>query len=472
MVNSRWMRCSSTLQSFRFLNESLMSSKMKQIEKNRIRNFLDKSVFEYKNLYKGVRKSFFHTSRKILAMKDPYATLHINRDASISDIKKAYFKLAKQYHPDTNKEKGAQEKFLEIQQAYEILSDPKKRSKYDQYGSSAFESSKFGAEGPTDFEDFGNFSNMRGFPFDDLFGAFGFGGKTGTRSNVNEVLVGNDIEVQTSISFMEAAKGGTKSIHINPLVICKTCSGSGLKSGQKRSACQRCGGTGTRVHIMQGGFQVASTCEYCKGVGVTILPGSECWNCHGDGVIKEKKVINLDIPAGIEDGMRMRLAGEGNAPQTATSGARIRNGDLHVRIRVMSHPLFRRKGSDIFHTVTIPMTTAALGGTIKVPTLDDDVELKIPSGTATGDVIVMNGKGIERLYSNGIKGDIKYDFKVTIPKILSPYERTLLEQLALSMGDHTAKKDIPLNQAPDSNKKSQDGFLKRTFRRLQYSNDS
>lgn len=405
-------------------------------------------------------------------MKDPYAALHINRDASISDIKKAYFKLAKQYHPDTNKEKGAQEKFLEIQQAYEILSDPKKKSRYDQYGSSAFESSKFGAEGSADFEDFGNFSNMRGFPFDDLFGAFGFGGKTGTRANVNEVLVGNDIEVQTTISFMEAAKGGTKSIHINPLVICKSCSGSGLKSGQKRSACQRCGGTGTRVHIMQGGFQVASTCEYCKGAGVTILPGSECWNCHGDGVVKEKKVINLDIPAGIEDGMRMRLAGEGNAPQAAVSGARTRNGDLHVRIRVMSHPLFRRKGSDIFHTVTIPMTTAALGGTIKVPTLDDDVELKIPSGTATGDVIVMNGRGIERLYSNGIKGDIKYDFKVAIPKILSPYERTLLEQLALSMGDHTAKKDIPLNRTPDSDKKSQDSFLKRTFRRLQYSNDS
>lgn len=472
MISICWTRCSNALQNLRFINGLFLSSKMSLMKNDKFLRFDNKRVLKGKNVYRIVQKTFFHTSKKVLAMKDPYATLHINKDASISDIKKAYFKLAKQYHPDTNKEKGAQEKFLEIQQAYEILSDPKKRNKYDQYGTSAFENAKFSSEGSSDFEDFGSFSNMKGFPFDDLFGAFGLGGKTSTRSNVNEILVGNDIEIQTSITFMEAAKGGTKSIYINPLVTCKTCSGTGLRSGQKRSSCQRCGGTGTRVHIMQGGFQVASTCEYCNGAGVVILSGSECWNCRGDGVIKEKKAINLDIPPGIEDGMRMRLAGEGNAPQAAVSGARVRNGDLHVRIRVMSHPLFRRKGPDIFHTVTIPMTTAALGGTIKVPTLDDDVELKVPSGTATGDVVVMNGKGIERLYSNGIKGDIKYDFKVSIPKTLSPYERTLLEQLAVSMGDHTAKKDIPLNQKTESEKKSQDGFLKRTFRKLQYSNDS
>lgn len=442
MINTRWTRSLSSLKGFCFSNSFWMDSKGIQMKNDQILNFTKRSLWKRKNEYQTVQKAFFHTSKTMLMMKDPYATLHINKDANISDIKKAYFKLAKQYHPDTNKDKGAKDKFLEIQQAYEILSDPKKRSKYDQFGASAFENVKFGAEGSSDFEDFGSFSNMKGFPFDDLFGAFGLGGKSGTRSNVNEILVGNDIEIQTSISFMEAAKGGTKSIHINPLMTCKTCSGTGLKSGHKRSSCQRCGGTGTRVHIMHGGFQVASTCDYCKGAGITISSGSECWSCRGDGVVREKKVINLDIPAGIEDGMRMRLAGEGNAPQSVFSGAKTRNGDLHVHIRVMAHPIFRRKGSDIFHTVTIPMTTAALGGTIKVPTLDDDVELKVPSGTATGDVIVMNGKGIERLYSKGVKGDIRYDFKVSIPKILSPYERTLLEQLAVSMGDHTAKKDI------------------------------
>ncbi|KAG4304718.1 hypothetical protein PORY_001771 [Pneumocystis oryctolagi] len=462
----------SVFRRFCLSNGFFLCSKNILVRNDQILSLGYKGLLKRKNVFSEVEKIFFHTSKIILAMKDPYATLHISRDSTASDIKKAYFKLAKQYHPDTNKDKGAQEKFLEIQQAYEILSDPKKRSKYDQYGTSAFEGSKFNTSGPSDFEDFGSFSNMKGFPFDDLFGAFGFGGKSGTRSNVNEILVGDDLEVQTSISFMEAAKGGAKSIHINLMTTCKTCSGTGLKSGQKRSACQRCGGTGTRVHIMNGGFQVASTCEYCKGAGITILPGSECWSCSGDGIVKEKKAINLDIPAGIEDGMRLRLAGEGNAPQATISGRRTRNGDLYVRIRVMPHPVFRRKGSDIFYTVTIPMTTAALGGTIKVPTLDDDVELKIPSGTTTGDVIVMNGKGIERLHSNGIKGDIKYDFKVTIPKALSPYERTLLEQLAISIGDHTAKRDISINQNMGSDKKSQEGFFKRTFRKLQNANDS
>lgn len=207
------------------------------------------------------------------------------------------------------------------------------------------------------------------------------------------------------------------------------------------------------------------------------------------------------ICKGIEDGMRIRLAGEGNAPQATISARKTKNGDLYVRIRVMPHAIFRRKGSDIFHTVTIPMTTAALGGTIKVPTLDNDVELKVPSGTATGDVIVMNGKGIERLHSNGMKGDIKYDFKVTIPKynmFFRIYFLMILEYYLL-MNEHclnnllhqwviilqkriTRSKEVlyvfmsikffRADQKTESDKKSQEGFFKRTFRKLQYSNDS
>ncbi len=178
-------------------------------------------------------------------------------------------------------------------------------------------------------------------------------------------MVGDNIEVQASISFMEAAKGTAKTISVMPLVSCKTCTGSGLKAGTKRSSCKTCGGTGTRVHFMQGGFQMASTCGTCGGTGSAIPKGSECKSCHGDGVVRERKSITVDIPGGVEDGMRLRVPGEGDAPPTGRAGdpnMRATRGDLFVFVKVASDPKFSRQGSDILHTASIPLTTALLGG--------------------------------------------------------------------------------------------------------------
>jgi molecular chaperone DnaJ len=233
-------------------------------------------------------------------------------------------------------------------------------------------------------------------------------------------LVGEDIEVNTSISFVEAAKGVHRDVRTNPLVNCKTCAGSGMKADTKKRECGRCGGTGTRVHFMQGGFQMAATCEACGGNGVVIPPGSECNTCHGNGVMHDSRTVGVNIPAGIDSDMRLRVSGEGDAPSMASSDSNVRTqrGDLFVHIRVEPHPKFGRKGSDITYTATIPMTTALLGGVVKIPTLDDEVDLRVPTGTNTGDRIVMSGMGMKKLNSGrrGEAGDLRVEFKVNMPK--------------------------------------------------------
>jgi molecular chaperone DnaJ len=277
-----------------------------------------------------------------------------------------------------------------------------------------------------------------------------------------ETLVGENIEVQTNISFMDAAKGTSKSIHITPLVKCKACAGNGLKKGQSKSKCKTCGGTGTRVHFMQGGFQLASTCDACNGQGVKIPRGAECGTCGGDGVVRERKVIPVEIPGGVEDGMRLRVAGEGDAPVTGISrdsGGRSANGDLYVFIRVSPDKKFSRSGSDVFYTASIPFTTAALGGEIVVPTLDGEqflslsalyrswlihageVKLKVGTGTSTGDRIMLSGMGMRKLGGRGnASGDLRVEFKVAMPKYLSANQRTILEMLADEVDDKTAKR--------------------------------
>ncbi|KZF25357.1 BRO1-domain-containing protein [Xylona heveae TC161] len=376
---------------------------------------------------------------------------------------KAYYGMAKKYHPDTNKEPDAKEKFTEAQSAYEVLSDPKKREAFDQYGSSAFDGSGgfdpsggagynpfAGAQGAGGFSGFGG--GFGGFGadinFEDLFSAFSGGARRrGSRANPfmqEEILVGDNIEVQANISFMDAAKGMSKDIPVTPLVECKTCTGSGLKKGTKRSECKRCGGTGTRVHFMQGGFQMASTCDACGGQGVVIPRGSECGTCSGNGVVRERRTVNIDIPGGVEDGMRLRVSGEGDAPPTGLSGdpkARSRKGDLFVFIRVAPDPQFKRSGSDVLYTATIPLTTAVLGGEIKIPTLDGDVKVKVGTGTGTGDKITLSGMGMRRLGSRkGVNGDLKVEFKVAMPKSLSANQRTIVEMLADEMGDKNARR--------------------------------
>lgn len=408
----------------------------------------------------------------------------MNKSASASEIKKAYYGLAKKYHPDTNKDPKAKEKFSEAQSAYEILSDEKKKGMYDQYGSAAFDANgnvgfdpgAAGAGGGNPFaggNPFGGFGGQAGgfggqggfgaeFNFEDIFSAFGAGGARRGRGGrgpfQEEVMVGENIEVQTNISFMDAAKGVQKEITITPLVQCKTCNGSGLKKGKSRSACQSCDGTGTKVHFMQGGFQMASTCGACGGTGVQVPRGAECGTCKGHGAVRERKTVTVDIPGGVEDGMRLRVMGEGDYPptgQAANPNARSEKGDLYVFIRVAPDSKFQRSGSDVLYTASIPLTTAILGGEITVPTLEGDVKVKVATGTGTGDKITMAGMGMKKLSSRrGQNGDLRVEFKVQMPKYLSVNQRTIVEMLADEMGDNHAKRVMNLNNLNQSSQAS------------------
>lgn len=466
-----------------------------------------------------MRIQSFHACRPLYATKDPYKVLGVDKSASASDIKKAYYGLAKKYHPDTNKDPAAKDKFTEAQTAYEMLSDPKKKEAWDAYGAAAFDQgagfdpsggagpggggSPFGAGGFGGFggAGFGGGTGFGGaggfgaeFNFEDLFNAFGGGGGArrgrGARGGSpfqEEVLVGSDIEVQTNISFMDAAKGTTKDIHVTPLVQCKTCSGSGLKKGVERTQCKTCGGTGTKVHFMQGGFQMASTCTACGGQGVTMPRGGQCGTCRGDGVVRERKTVTVEIPGGVEDGMRLRVSGEGDAPQSglaANPNAPATRGDLYVFIRVAPDTKFSRSGSDILYTASIPLTTAVLGGEIKVPTLDGEVKVKVATGTGTGDKMTLPGMGMKKLGARrAAAGDLRVEFKVQMPKYLSVNQRAIVEMLADEMGDKTAKRIVNVGQSSqspqsDSMKRQQErdlhkneGFLKSAWHRLTHQHD-
>jgi len=411
-------------------------------------------------------RSFSSTS-PAHATKDPYATLGVGKSASSSEIKKAYYALAKKYHPDTNKDATAKEKFTDAQSAYEMLNDPQKKAAWDQFGAAAFDQGAgfdpgaagggnpfAGAGGGNPFSGFGGGAGFGAdFNFEDLFGAFTGGARRGrgrTSPFQEEILVGENIEVQTNISFMDAAKGVTKNINITPLVQCGTCKGDGMKSGTQRQTCKRCNGTGTRVHVMQQGFQMASTCEACGGQGITIPRGSECGSCHGNGVVRQRKSVQVDIPGGVEDGMRLRVSGEGDAPPTGTAAnpkAKSTRGDLYVFIRVATDARFSRSGADVLYTASLPLTTALLGGEVRVPTLDGEVKVKVATGTGTGDKITLPGMGMKRLGGRGpSSGDLRVDFKVNMPKYLSANQRTILEMLADEMGDKTAKRIMGLDK--------------------------
>lgn len=421
------------------------------------------------------RRSFRATS-PALATKDPYNALGISKGATASEIKKAYYGLAKKYHPDTNKDPKAKERFAEAQSAYELLNDPKKKEAWDQYGAAAFDQgagfdpsggaggqggNPFGAGGP--FAGFGG-AGFGGFGagaqggfqgdinFDDIFSAFGGArrGRRGASPFQEEIMVGDNIEVQASISFMDAAKGTKKDIKINTMTQCGTCEGSGLKKGIKKENCKSCDGTGTRVHFMQGGFQMASTCSTCGGQGVVIPRGSECNTCRGHGSVRDKKTVTVEIPGGVEDGMRLRVMGEGDYPatgQAANSNARAQRGDLYVFIKVEPDRNFQRSGSDVLYSASIPLTTAILGGEIDVPTLNDKVRVKVPRGTSHGDTVTMSGMGMKKLNSRRpTYGDLKVAFKIAMPKSLSVNQRTILEMLADELDDKSATRIMNLKQ--------------------------
>ncbi|POR36206.1 DnaJ, mitochondrial, partial [Tolypocladium paradoxum] len=435
------------------------------------------------------RRSFHATNS--LAQIDPYKALGVSKSATAAEIKKAYYGLAKKYHPDTNKDATAKDRFADVQSAYEILSDPKKKEQYDQFGAAGFDPSGGPAPGGDPFGGAGNpFSGFGGqggfgggFNFEDIFSAFTgqqgpFGGRRGARGSPfqQEILVGDNIEVQSSITFMEAAKGTSKTINVTPQVACGTCTGSGLKPGTQKSPCKACNGTGTRLHFMQGGFQMASTCGTCDGTGSTIPKGSECRTCSGNGVVRERKTITVDIPAGIEDGMRLRVDGAGDAPVTGRSAdpsTRTQRGDLYVFVRVAKDPKFSREGSNILYTANIPLTTALLGGQVSIPTLDGAVNVKVATGTNTGDKMTLSGMGMKRLGARrGGSGDLRVEFRVNMPKYLSANQRTIVEMLADEMGDKSARRVMnvssPSSQVDPSDPEAHknEGFLKSMWHTL------
>ena len=407
-------------------------------------------------------KKPFHASAPQYAMKDPYKVLGVSKSASTSEVKKAYYALAKKYHPDTNKDASAKEHFAEAQSAYETLSDPGKKEAWDKYGAAAFSQDggfdPSGAAGGPFGGGGGGFSGFSGagfdasFNFEDLFGAFGKGARKGRGSRQSpfeqEIVVGENIEVQTNISFMDAAKGVSKDIHITPLIQCQACHGGGLKKGQSKSSCKACGGTGTKVHYMNAGFQMASTCDNCGGQGTVVPRGGECNSCNGAGVVRTRKTVSVDIPGGVEDGMRIRINGEGDAAPASGENTRSTNGDLYVFIRVSPDSKFSRLGADVLYTASLPLTTALLGGEVTVPTLDGEVKVKVATGTGTGDKITLGGMGMRKLNSRrNASGDLRVEFKVAMPKYLTSNQRTILEMLADEMNDGSAKRVMNLGKS-------------------------
>ncbi|TBU34968.1 hypothetical protein BD311DRAFT_648323 [Dichomitus squalens] len=382
------------------------------------------------------RQRAFHASSPRSAPKDPYQVLGVKKDASAADIKKTYFALARKYHPDTNPDKNAQEKFVEIQEAYDILKDEKKRAEYDKYGAasqqpgfdanayenarSGFGASPFGSS----YRGFsGTFSGRRGGSpghiFEELLGAF----QGAARQNEQTFSRGGDIETTVGVSFMEACKGTSRTVNITPIVQCDSCSGTGLKKGASRSTCGYCGGSGVRTYVLDSGFHMQTTCNACQGAGSVVPPDSQCGPCSGIGHVRVRKSVKVDIPAGVEDGMTLRVPSQGDAPLDSSS----RPGDLLVRINVASSKVFRRQGANLYHEARIPVHTALLGGRVRVPTLDGEVDVRVPSGTQPGEQMVLKGHGITPTFGRGT-GDLLVTFNVQLPRALTPRQREILQQ--------------------------------------------
>ena len=353
--------------------------------------------------------------------RDYYEILGVDKNASEAEIKSAFRKLAKKYHPDVSKEPDAAEKFKEAQEAYAVLSDSNKRSQYDQFGHSAFQGGSSGAQG-FDFGDF-DFSDI----FEDLFGgSFGFGSRKKSRATRGE-----DSLVRMNLSFEEAVFGTKKDIKLDVSSKCDKCDGKG---GHGEKTCPTCNGSGYETinqRTMFGVFQSRSVCHTCNGTGHTF--DSKCSKCHGTGSVKETKTIEVKIPAGVDTGNRLRLAGKGDAGLNGGP-----NGDIYIEFVVKSHPLFERDDNDIYLRLPITITEAILGTKIDIPTLDGSVKLSIPAGSSTGDKHRLKGKGISNINGYG-KGDMYVIIDVIVPKKLSKEQKDLVDKLSKTNLDDNRK---------------------------------
>lgn len=358
-----------------------------------------------------------------MAKRDYYEVLGVQKSASADEIKSAYRKLALKYHPDRNPgDKEAEEKFKEAAEAYSVLSDPDKRSRYDQFGHA-------GVDGG------GGFGGGQGMNMDDIFSQFGdifgsffgggggFGGFGGGQRSGRRVARGSNLRIKVKLTLEEIDKGCEKKIKVNKYVACKECGGSGAKNNNYET-CSHCHGTGVVTEVRRtilGQMQTQSPCPHCGGEGRIIK--DKCPHCHGDGIVKEEEIITINIPAGVADGMQLSISGRGNAaPRGGVPG------DLIVVIEELPHDQFERSDNNLYHSVFITYAQATMGATIEVPTLSGKAKIKIEQGTPSGKVLRLKGKGLPEVNGYG-RGDLLVCVNVWVPKSVTKEEKELLEKL-------------------------------------------
>ena len=347
-----------------------------------------------------------------MAKRDYYKVLGVNKNASKDEIKKSYRRLAMKHHPDRNKgDEDAEQKFKEAKEAYEVLSDPDKRAAYDQFGHDGVRGGPAGggftAEG---------FGDIFGDVFGDIFG--------GGRRSRSQVFRGADLGYELKLDLEQAVSGDTVTIEVPTQVSCEACNGSGAEKGTDAVTCTTCGGSG-QVRMQQGFFSIQQTCPACKGAGTVIT--NPCSTCHGRGRVSKTKKLSVKVPPGVEDGDRIRLSGEGEAGRNGGPP-----GDLYVEVRVNPHKIFQRDGADLFCEVPVSYATAALGGEVKLPTLDGHVSLKIPSGTQSGKNFRLRGKGVTTVRDRR-KGDLFARVAVETPINLTSEQESLLRRFEESV---------------------------------------
>ncbi len=353
-----------------------------------------------------------------MSKRDYYEILEVSKNASPEEIKKAYRKQALKFHPDKNPgNKEAEENFKEAAEAYEVLSNPDKKSRYDRYGHAGVGSSGggYGGGGMTMDDIFSHFG--------DIFADFGFGGFSGSRHS-RQTNKGANLRVKVKLNLEEIAKGVEKKLKVTKYISCKQCKGTGAHDNSSYSTCSTCHGTGhvTRItNTFLGQMQSTSVCPNCEGSGKVVT--QRCTSCHGEGIVKDDEIINIKIPAGVGEGMQMTVSGKGNAARRGGI-----NGDLLVLIEEEPHPELIRDGNDLLFNLYISIPQAALGSHVEIPTIEGKVKIKIESGTQPGKILRLRGKGLPEVNSYG-KGDLLVSINVWIPKILSKEEAKLLEKL-------------------------------------------
>jgi molecular chaperone DnaJ len=353
-----------------------------------------------------------------MAKEDFYKLLEVEKTASDAEIKKSYRRMAMKFHPDRNNDnpEEAEKKFKQIKEAYEILSDPKKRAAYDQFGHAGVDQSMGGGRGGPGDAGFGDI-------FSEMFGDF-FGGAGGGRQQRSNVQRGADLRYNLELTLEEAVGGTEATVKVPVLTTCGECSGSGAKKGTTPIICTTCHGHG-QVRMQQGIFSVQQTCPTCRGNGKQIK--DPCPKCYGQGRIQETKTLSVKVPAGVDTGDRIRLGGEGEA---GVNGGP--SGDLYVQVQVKDHSIFTRDGANLFCEVPISFPTACLGGELEVPTLDGKVKLKIPPETQTGKLFRLRGKGVKPV-RGGITGDLLCRVQLETPVHLTKDQKALIEKLAESL---------------------------------------